>query len=503
MTWRSPLALARRCGLAFLAAIISSACGKPVPFPADVARAEIRHLGADASSSRPSALVGTDRLVSGALLDAFYRPRDFEPAWSREGELTPDAAVLVSAVERADEDGLRPRDYHHERLVSLLRAAGRPRAPEENLRARARLLGHLDALLTDAFLLYAAHLSQGKVSPERMEPRWSFAAQQPGLTRVLASALATHTVADTLRRLVPDHAYYRGLRAARARWQTEAAAPGRKGAAAARRVAAIDVNLERWRWMPRDLGRAHVLVDVAAFELAIVDEGRPLDRMKIVAGSEAWQTPDFSSRIDEIVLNPSWNAPRHVLVTELINYMRADPNYLASNKMTLLRPVDGHEEPVDPATIDFAAASAETIDFRLRQAPGPLNVLGRLMFRLPNKFDIFLHDTPYQEDFGKPSRMYSHGCIRVERPMDLALFLLRGDRAWTRERLVSTIDTVQEQVITLRRPVATHVVYLTAWADADGRVRQTTDVYQRDQKLEVALRAVGPRAGPDRGQPGL
>jgi murein L,D-transpeptidase YcbB/YkuD len=491
----TPRVAARWRALALGTLVALAACRQPAPFPADAVRAEIRRCS-DALTSGAPAAIATDRLLSGALLPAFYARRNFEPAWSRDGELSADADALAATVGAAGDEGLRPGDYHVERIRSLVTAVRRPHAPEENLRARARLLGSLDALLTDSFLLYAAHLSRGKVDAEGGESRWSVAADHRGLPRLLSDALAAHTVAGSLQQLAPGHPYYLNLKRARRRLAADAAAGARRPArGTTEKMRVVELNMERWRWMPRDLGRSHVLVDVAAFELAVQDEGRASMRMRIVAGSEAWQTPDFSSQINQVVLNPYWNAPRHVLVTELIAYMRADPNYLAANKMTLLRRTGDGEEQVDPATIDFAKATEETIDFRLRQDPGPLNVLGRLMFRLPNKYDIYLHDTPYQEDFGKPARMYSHGCVRVEKPMDLALFLLRGEPGWTPERVRSTIEALEQRVVTLRRPVNAHVIYLTAWADGEGRVRTVNDVYQRDRRLEQALRAVPPRAG--------
>ena len=470
----------------------ASACRKPVPFPVEVARKDIRAACRQAASHPSSAALGGDRLFAGPLLERFYERRAYEPAWSRSGDLLPDAEALLRAIRRAGDEGLEPEDYNEKRLAAGIGAARQEPATGKPLEERAHRVAELDVLLTDAFLLYAAHLDQGKVDVERAVPRWTIAPDHPALPGVLGRALQDHAVEETLERSLPAHDHYRDLRAAHAHYVRMAAERGKNAEFARRRARVLALNMERWRWLPRDLGKAHVLVDVAAFQLVVRDGGREPLRTKIVAGSEAWQTPDFTSEINQVVINPSWNAPRHVLVTELITYMRADPNYLAANKMTLLRRAGDREEALDPATVDFTRANEETIDFRLRQDPGPLNVLGRLLFRLPNKYDIFLHDTPYQEDFGKTARMYSHGCVRVQKPVDFALFLLRGERGWTRERLQASIDLLEQRVITLRRPVPTHVIYATAWASPDGRVRFVSDVYQRDRNLERALGARRP-----------
>lgn len=255
---------------------------------------------------------------------------------------------------------------------------------------------------------------------------------------------------------------------------------------ASERARQIALNLERWRWLPSDFGDAYVLVDVSAFELSVVERGIELMRMKIVAGTTAWPTPCFASVMTDFVINPSWLAPQSVLAKELVNYMKADPNYLPSNKMFLFRGWGEEEFLLDPKDIDFGAVTEANLDFHLVQMPGPANVLGRFKFSHPNRYDIYLHDTPYQSDFGQAVRTFSHGCIRIARPLDFALFLL-GSRSWSAERLLAMADTGEEAVIPIRKRVNVIVFSGTAWPLDDGSIHFRPDIYVADGWLAAAL----------------
>jgi murein L,D-transpeptidase YcbB/YkuD len=258
------------------------------------------------------------------------------------------------------------------------------------------------------------------------------------------------------------------------------------------RLRQIEANIERWRWLRHELGTRHIIVNIADFHLEAVEDGATSFRMKIVVGNASWQTPGFSADLTYFVVNPFWNTPGNVLARELINYIRADPKYLEANGMTLLRPSPEGEREMLREDIDWRAVDRGRINFRLRQNPGPANVLGRVKFMLPNPYDVYLHDTPYQEDFGQSLRAFSHGCIRIEKPLDLALWLVAGDRrrsaAALREAFASAIDLY----VKLRERLPVHVTYATAWADADGTVEFREDVYGRDEPLRAALEAPPP-----------
>ena len=157
--------------------------------------------------------------------------------------------------------------------------------------------------------------------------------------------------------------------------------------------------------------------------------------------------------------------------------------------MTLWREVHDSLVQVDPRTIDWPAMNEKTIDFRLRQDPGPQNIMGQIKFLVPNRFNVYLHDTPYREDFVKTNRMFSHGCIRLERPADLAQYVLRDFSQWTKERIDTVIARNTEQSILLKRPIPVHILYYTVWREKDGSVQFREDFYGLDRRLGWAFQA--------------
>jgi murein L,D-transpeptidase YcbB/YkuD len=251
----------------------------------------------------------------------------------------------------------------------------------------------------------------------------------------------------------------------------------------------IEANLERWRWLPPDLGERFIYVNVANFEFEAFEGGRKNLAMKVVVGSEAWQTPDFASQMTHLIVNPDWTIPIPVILKETYSYVLQNPCYFRDNRMVVLRKQGEELVEIDPALIDWARLNEKSLDFLIRQMPGPDNILGRLKFVFPNKYEIYLHDTPYQEDFAKAARAYSHGCIRAERPVELAVWVLRGKPGWDLKQIWAAIDAGEERTVKLAEPIDVFFLYNTAWADDDGTVQFRADIYERDKKLIEALDA--------------
>jgi len=256
----------------------------------------------------------------------------------------------------------------------------------------------------------------------------------------------------------------------------------------------IEANLERWRWLPHDLGERFIYVNVANFELEAFEGSHQELTMKVVVGSEAWQTPDFASQMTHLIVNPDWTIPIPVILKETYSYVLQNPCYFRDNRMVVLRKQGEELVEIDPALIDWARLTEKNMDFLIRQMPGPKNILGRLKFVFPNKYDIYLHDTPYQEDFAKTARAYSHGCIRAEKPVDLAVWVLRGKPGWDLEQIWAAIDAEEERTVKLAEPIDVYFLYNTAWAEDDGTVQFRADIYERDKKLIAALGTKPPSA---------
>lgn len=438
------------------------------------------------------------------LTPCFYGRRDFCPAWINDQGLSPQVRPLLGALAEASAEGLDPCDYDRDRAEALVfhfEGAGRHFRGLD-----PRFLAELDVVLTDAFLLYASHLCCGKVNPETGLAEHHSERADEGLVDLLENSLAAGDVRSMILGLRPQHEYYRGLRDALrdsherlSRLGPEIStddprcSAGGRGAGSRRKalleqeIETLRLNLERWRWLPRDLGDRFVLIDTAGFRLLLGDRGRIPMSMKVVVGNTDWQTPVLSAEITGFIINPHWDCPSRIFYKETINYIKSDKNYLPSNKMVILEGWGSRERELDPSAVDWTTINPSTRpQLHLRQLPGPLNILGRLKFIMLNPEDVFLHDTPYQDDFKKAERIFSHGCIRAEKPFDLAAFL-SGSPLWTKDRILAAIDALEEKKVSLDAPIPIYVNYFTAWPLPEGRVEFRRDVYGCDEKLARAM----------------
>lgn len=265
-----------------------------------------------------------------------------------------------------------------------------------------------------------------------------------------------------------------------------------------KRIRQIKINLERWRWLPETLGRLHVRVNIAGFNLRVVKAGTDLTQMRVIVGQDYRQTPVFSDRISYLVLNPSWHVPQSIAVKDKLPDFRRDPSLLSEGGYEVFRGWGVDATQVDPSTIDWNAVSATDFPYRLRQAPGPQNALGQIKFMFPNDHSVYLHDTPSPYLFSQTERSFSSGCVRVERPLDLAAVLLRNNEDWGRERLKSTVGAGTKQTVVFEKKTPVHILYWTSWSPADGPVQFRRDVYDRDAAVHAALTApLGRQLGRD------
>jgi murein L,D-transpeptidase YcbB/YkuD len=450
-----------------------------------------------------------------------YRARDFRPIWAPDDAA---ARLVEAALGEAESHGLDPATYHSYTLAA--------RGAEREL------------MLSDGLLALATHLRQGRVDPGMIETDWALAPDPFDAAASLAAALERNDLAAWLASLPPPHPGYRQLRESLARyramtgpggWPLVAPGPelrldgdarlpalrrrleiegdliagralidavrrfqerhglnpdGRIGrltqaalaVSAERRVAQIALNLERWRSLPRAFGERRLIVNAAAAQLVVENGGATALAARTIVGDSRHPTPVFRAQIDEVAINPPWVIPPSIARKEILPRLRRNRDYLAANDMII---ANGTSDP-HARDIDWGRVRADYFPFQLVQRPGPQNALGRLKFEMPNAFNVYLHDTPGKAAFRRDNRALSHGCVRVEHPLDLAVYLLEP-AGWPAERIVGAIEDGATLRLKVARPLPVWLLYFTAAADADGTTRFYDDLYGRDARLAAAL----------------
>jgi murein L,D-transpeptidase YcbB/YkuD len=253
------------------------------------------------------------------------------------------------------------------------------------------------------------------------------------------------------------------------------------------RMSQIKSNLERWRWLPQTLGSRYVLVNIANFELRVVENGQTVIKMPVVVGRRYRRTPVFTGNMTYLELNPYWHIPHSIAREDILPKVQKDPQYLIRQNIKVFQSWEADAPEIAPESVDWSKITSRNLSFKLRQEPGPANALGRVKFMFPNKFSVYLHDTPAKELFKNPNRSFSSGCIRVEKPVELIAYLLRNDPMWTREKIREAINSDKIQIVRIPEPIPIHLLYWTAWVDSEGRIHFRDDIYGRDKRLNRAL----------------
>jgi murein L,D-transpeptidase YcbB/YkuD len=247
------------------------------------------------------------------------------------------------------------------------------------------------------------------------------------------------------------------------------------------RIDTLVLNMERLRWLPRNLGERHLFVNQAAFRLYAMSGGHVEWETKVIIGKPETQTAVFSDEMETVVLNPYWGVPKSILYYEMLPYLANDPYYLDRKGFEV---INSKGRKVSSGSVDWWSYG-ENIPYDVRQRPGRTNALGNIKFLFPNSHDIYMHDTPAKKLFAKDMRAFSHGCVRVENPRELARFVL----GWDRERIDAAIGTGTNREYALDRHIPVYLNYFTAWPTETG-IAYYPDVYQRDARMTAALSAI-------------
>src|SRR5216683_5638486 len=385
-----------------------------------------------------------------AAAEAFYQNRNFLPLWLDKGIENARATSAVARLKHADADGLEVSDYKTPNFAGLGSDA----------------LAEAELKLTQSVLTYARHVQAGRFPYTRVSRNIELPQAVPEPADILSTIAAASDAGKALDAFSPQHAEYQKLKAMLAEVRANS---GGKKSEAPRQVETIIVNMERWRWYPRDLGKAHVVVNQPDFTLRVMHEGAQVWTTRIVIGKPSMPTPLLSETMKFITVNPTWHVPPSIVHNEYLPALAQDPTVLA--RMGL--------------RVSYSGGGVS-----ISQPPGPGNALGRIRFNFPNRFLVYQHDTPDKYMFAHEVRAYSHGCMRVQDPAKYAEVLLniaRPREHWTAEKIKSMFGSA-EQDIQLPTQIWVHLTYQTAFADNAGKLQMRRDVYNLDSRTLAAIK---------------
>lgn len=412
----------------------------------------------------------------------FYEQVQYAPVWTTAGGVRPAATAAVKLLRHAPEYGLLPADFGTESTAQAVDSLALGAVePPQRLLARTRA----ELLLTASLLRFTSQLRRGRVQAGSLQP--TSCAPDSAFDPVFW-LLSARSCADFSRQLLAAQPRGRSYVRLLGAWQRLLRADS---AAARRQQWLVAANLQRLRWEPA-YDSIYCAVNIPAYSLEVVRGSKVLRTHRVVVGGSATPTPELCSRIRFFETSPQWKVPRSIATREMLPQLRRNPGYLAANNYQLL---DRGGQPVNPRRVDWKSVTAESFPYTIRQAATNDNALGNVVFRFPNPYDIFLHDTPARRVFSQPRRALSHGCIRVQNPLQLAVFLLRHDRPGQPQRAQRNVEQMWASVyggysryFGLRVPMPIRVHYLTCHADDGPNLKLLPDIYHRDAELMAALR---------------
>ncbi len=254
------------------------------------------------------------------------------------------------------------------------------------------------------------------------------------------------------------------------------------------RIEQLKLNIDCWRWLPQNLGERHIRINIADFRLKAYEHGLETFSMRVVVGRKSDSTPVFSDRAIAVTLNPAWNVPASIARDEMLPALKKDPRYLEKHDMELLADWTKEETLLRADSIDWDKIDTAHFTFRIRQKYGESSALGRVKINLTNPFNIYLHDTPSKQYFEKEKRALSHGCVRVENPLKLAIWLFGPGTSWDQPHLETLIQKGEPYTIAMAEPgIPVHILYRTAFIDSEGGLQFRPDIYGWDKRLGADL----------------
>ena len=449
-----------------------------------------------------------------AAATAFYDAHSGPLVWVTERGISERGNRVIAEIRKADDWGLRSRDF------------ALPQLPAGTISPGAAAAAEIE--LTFAVLKYARYARGGRFGdPSSISKLLDYTPPVRPPKDVLTDIAASGAPDAYLRSLHPQHEQFEGLRRQLLKLRgrgagdgklaygeklqtalsqlvrsespgsdaTSSVEPGRESADRVVQLGRIIVNMERWRWLPADLGEFYVWDNVPEFLTRVVKKGETIHSDRVVAGQPDWATPSFSADMKMIVFHPSWGVPDGIKRKELLPLLRsssrgdliglftgAQSSRAVLEQQKLQAYYQGRQ--IDPNQVDWSSANISAFDFR--QPPGPTNVLGAIKFMFPNKHDVYMHDTPERDLFTRSFRGLSHGCMRVADPLRLAAVLLAQDKGWSEQQVGNLLNGGTREVELANR-IPVHVTYFTAMVDRQGNLRTFGDLYGLDTRMGAIL----------------
>ena len=470
----------------------------------------------------------------------FYKESGSNLGWFKNNKLVPQAAQLLSVIDKAGEDALNPKDYQVKDINAMI-------AKMKDAKSDTTLLHQtekeIDLALTNTYFLWANDFYRGTIIPKKnANVAWDVKRNKIKLHKALSTVLQFRESKYEYADFKPLHKEYSNLKTALANyrkikadggWPKVSASVYKLGDSSTKvaalrkrlvgdgkssydqtlldavkkfqaslglnpngkltnetvnlmnvpvesRIQTIILNMERWRWIPKSFEKDYLLVNIPEYKLHIFEDGKEKFNMRVIVGKTLNSTPIFSDKMEYVVLSPYWNVPVSIIKKELAPKVAANPGYLEKLDMEV---VDYKGNPVSTSSIDWSNIDENNFKYIVRRRPGPKNDLGDVKFIFPNENNIYLHDTPHDELFSQEKRGFSHGCVRLEKPIDLAVYILRKIPGYDLAKIKSIIAERKEKSVVLKEKLPVYLLYMTAWADNNGNLNFRDDIYGHDKTL--------------------
>ena len=497
--------------------------------------------------SQGAVVVDGIELFSQTELPRFYTHREFELAWSSKKN----KMDLIESLESSFDEGLDPKDYHLEKIKNLMENSEKGKLTHAEL-------ADMDLLMTDALILYASHLLEGKLEQSDLRKKWDVERNEgpSNPDSLLTATLHNQNIKVILEGLKPNNYMYKLMKfhlkklraeAAQGGWpevsEGETLKPGDsdqriteirkfliavgdlkgksfdddevfdqeleeavkrfqnrhkltsdgvigKGTIEQMKVPIEDridmilLNLERTRWVFQQPDDDFLLVNIAGFHVKRITNKKEVFDSRVIVGKYHKETPVFKGVMTYIVMNPTWTLPYSIATHETLPKLKKDPGYLAAKHMEVM---DRNGKILNSSTINWNQYSAGNFPFIIRQKAGPWNALGEVKFIFPNKYSVYLHDTPSRGLFNQQDRAFSHGCIRTEDKWGLLMSLMDEPEVWNMDRINEILKSGETTKIDLPKPITIYLVYLTAAVDQENNLMFMKDIYKRDQAVLNAM----------------